>query len=265
MFKTKKLQKSIGKVNITNKNSVIFRKTFVWIDIEFYDNEFFISQKLNNFFGQIGIFENIEILTDYIDSVFKSLDFSYLFFNQEFDFYEDDNLNLLEELNELEGFNEFLDIYESEFDNEDDKINTYNILEDKIEIVENKTEDEDEDDYDYFLFFVPLALVMYKNLEKKTDFFLANEFKYKLYFKKSIIFLKNKFMLSKIFNKKYTSKFFFNNFFNTLKKFNNLKSGLFKLLANSNIFFLKKKYYININHICSKKKIKKKKKKNLNF
>ena len=276
-------QKNIQDTNnlvILNNRSIIARKDFIWLDVEFYDGEFFLSQKLSNYFAQLEerSYERIEKLNTYMNDLYKTLDFDFLFFNENLDIKQDDELSYLETLENEGDFRDILYTYKNEFPEiEIEYIEEEIIYEDvNQDFLDDSIDEEDsdkkfldsdnEDDDSIFQFFVPLALVSYKNSQKKSDFYVGNEFNSHLYFKKNIFAIQNELLVKKFLNKKYVFKIFNNSFFNKkFLKFNNLKSNFFKMLNNSNVSFLKKKYYTNKSHRISKKYRKKKKKKLLMF
>ena len=276
---TKKKQKNIQEFNnlsITNNRSIIAKKDFIWLDVEFYDGEFFLSQKLSNYFAQLEerSYERIEKLNSYVNDLYKTLDFNFLFFNENLDIKQDDELDYLENLADEQEFSDIIDMYKSEFPEIEVEYIEEDIIEEFVDedfLNNNLDEDNnidlsnDEDD-DIFQFFVPLALVSYKNGQKKSDFYIGNEFNQHLYFKKNIFAIQNELLIKKFLNKKYVFKIFNNSFFNKkFIKFNSLKSNFYKMINSSNVSFLKKKYYTNKSHRISKKYRKKKKKKLLMF
>lgn len=263
---------------VTNQRSVLAKKDFIWLDVEFYDGEFSLSLKLSNYFAQLEerSYLSIEKLNSYIHDVYKTLDFNFLFFSEKLDVREEEgDLCYLEGFKNDEEFDDILNTYKSEFS--DVKLNylELEVFDEKIyqdgKIVSEDTSDftsKDEDDDDFVQFFIPFALVWYRNGQKKSDFYLGNEFKQHLYFKKNIIFIQNEILIKKFLNKKFIFKIFNKNFLNSkFNIFNSLKVNFFKLLNNSNIFFFKKKkkYYVNKAYRLSKKYRRKKKKKLLMF
>jgi len=72
--KIKNLQ-DVNNLSITNNRSIIARKDFIWLDVEFYDGEFFFSQKLSNYFAQLEerSYERIEKLNSYVNDLYKTL------------------------------------------------------------------------------------------------------------------------------------------------------------------------------------------------
>ena len=266
---------------IDNKRSVMSRKDFVWVDIEFYNGEFSISQKLNNYFAQLEERSNdkIDKINDYISEIYKSLDFNFLFFKENFDIRDDEEL-FFDDLFDVDILNDALDTYSSEFydleeylecdeNSLDEDENSLNEDENSLNEDENSlNEDENSlnEDEEVVKFYVPLALASYRGFSKKSDFYLSNQFDHHLFSKKNIIFARNKILINKFLNNKYIFKMFNFNLINkNFLKFKSLKSNFFKMLNNSNIFFLKKKYYTNKSHRLSKKYRKKKKKKLLMF
>ena len=67
-------------LNSNNKSKKHFlqKKYKLLIEVTFKDGEFVISQKLNSFFGQIGVFEGGDKLIKYIETYFKSMYLDYL-------------------------------------------------------------------------------------------------------------------------------------------------------------------------------------------
>ena len=52
----KKITDNLNKTSnlaVTNERSVVAKKDFIWLDVEFYDGEFFLSLKLSNYFAQL--------------------------------------------------------------------------------------------------------------------------------------------------------------------------------------------------------------------
>ena len=251
---------------IDNKRSIISRKDFIWLDVEFYEGEFFISQKLSNYFAQLEerSYERIEKINNYVIDIYKNLDFDFFFFKENLDVKEDyEELYFFDDLLDYEIFSDIFTSFNSEFPEVDCE---YLNLDETFEILTDKEEDFNSDeensfDYNIIQFFVPLVLISYRNLCKKSDFYLSNQFNYHLFSKKNAILVRNKIIIKKFLNKKYLFKNFNKEFISkNFLKFKNLKSNFFKMLNNSNIFSLKKKYYTNKAHRLPKKYKKKKKK-----
>lgn len=80
-------------LNLLKDKKAIFRKFILYVDISFKDGEFILGQKLNSFFGQAGIFENTEIIENYIKNFYENSLNSAVFIedHKEFDEYEDDD------------------------------------------------------------------------------------------------------------------------------------------------------------------------------
>ena len=239
---------------IDNKRSIISRKDFIWLDVEFYDGEFFVSQKLSNYFAQLEerSYERIEKVNNYVIDIYKNLDFNFNFFKENFDIKEnqDENSHFFDDLIDYEYFNDSYITYTNEFPEVDYEKLDYLVedmdLDNSVESLDNSEEVLDEEnliEYDIIQFFVPLVLISYRNFSKKSDFYLSNQFNYHLFSKKNIISTRNKILISKFLNKKYLFKKF-NKFFisKNFLKFQNLKSDFFKFIKNSNVFNLKKKY-----------------------
>jgi len=274
----KKITDNLNKTSnlaVTNERSVVAKKDFIWLDVEFYDGEFFLSLKLSNYFAQLEerSYLSIEKLNSYINDVYKTLDFNFLFFSDNLDVREEEeSLCYLEGFKNNEEFDDILNIYKSEFssvnvDYSEEGEECSEILYEDSELVEVNEIDNDNDD-DFVQFFVPFALVWYRNGQKKSDFYLGNEFKQHLFFKKNIISIQNEILTKKFLNKKFVFKTFNKNFLSTrFNIFYSLKADFFKLINNSNIFFFKKKkkYYVNKAHRLSKKHRRRKKKKILMF
>jgi len=192
---------------ITNNRSIIARKDFIWLDVEFYDGEFFFSQKLSNYFAQLEerSYERIEKLNSYVNDLYKTLDFNFLFFNENLDIRENEELDYFEDLADVKEFSDVVSIYKNEFPEIEITYIEDEIIEEDMEkdFLNNELNDEnikdliaeDEDDDSIFQFFVPLALVSYKNGQKKSDFYIGNEFNQHLYFKKNIFAIQNELSL----------------------------------------------------------------------
>ena len=262
------------KINVMqlDNRSTLARKDFIWIEIEFYENEFFVSSKLTNYFAQLEerSSERIEKINNYVLNTYKALDFNYLFFKNIPDNKEDSEIEFLENNiipNELE---ELIEVFENEFENINFKEYEDISHEENINVCLHTKSDEFEENVtsletdadDYVQFFVPLSLATYRGTNKKSDFFLANEFNFHLFFKDNIVSIRNNIIVKKFLNKKYIFK---KNYISLksekIRMFNNFKSGFFKLINNSNILFLKKKYFVNKAHRYSKKSMIKRKKK----
>jgi len=60
-------------LEIINDKSLIFRKYILYVDVVIKDGEIVLGQKLNSFFGQIGVFENTEDILEFVSDYFKSI------------------------------------------------------------------------------------------------------------------------------------------------------------------------------------------------
>ena len=63
------------------KKHFVHKKYKLLIEISFKDNEFIINQKLNSFFGQIGVYEGGDKLVNFVELYFKTVLLHYISFN----------------------------------------------------------------------------------------------------------------------------------------------------------------------------------------
>lgn len=248
-----------GYLNV-RKDSVIFYKVNLLLDVEFDDDAYSESTKLNSFFGQIGVYENSERLISLVSNLYNDLYFNFLIIKEESDIKED-----VEDLKmffnpEHNIFNENDDI-ESVFNNEQ-TINFEYYEEDIVyeSNLEEQDKEENEEDFgeSYFRFFLPLIMVFYRG-DRKMDYYLGNEFKEKLFFKKKTIVFKEKFHIKNFLKKPFFLKINYKiNCF--LKKFYKNKKNFFNMVKNNNVVFIDKDF-LKYHFFDIKKKTDKKKKK----
>lgn len=80
--------------NFKIKKHIVHKKYKLLVEITFKDNEFIISQKLNSFFGQIGIYEGGDKLIKFVEVYFKSIYLEFLSYNEDLIEEEEMILNL---------------------------------------------------------------------------------------------------------------------------------------------------------------------------
>ena len=76
-----------------NKKHIVYKKYKLLIEFNIKENQFVVNQKLNSFFGQIGIYEGADKLSSFIDIYFKSLFFDFKNFSNNFTDEIDENLD----------------------------------------------------------------------------------------------------------------------------------------------------------------------------
>lgn len=216
------------------RDSVVFYKVNLLLDIEFESDSYNESNKLTSFFGQIGVYENSEKLLNLVKNLYKDLYFSFLLLKEKSD---------LEEQNE--SFKMFFKPEEKIFNYDNNIEEVFNENCDVKQNIENEENEQDEgeiedENEEYFFFFLPLIMIFYRG-DRKMDYFLGNEFKEKLFFKKKTVVFKEKLNLKKFlkknffFKKNYKKNFFF-------KKFNKNKKNFFNVIKNNNIVFIVKDF-----------------------
>ena len=126
------------------KDSVVFYKVNLLLDIEFESDTYIESNKLSSFFGQIGVYENSEKLLSLVKNLYKDLYFSFLLFKEKSDFKESgENLEM------------FFKVEENIFDYDNNVEEIFNKdcqIQQDLENEENE-KDDDEEGEEYFFFF----------------------------------------------------------------------------------------------------------------
>lgn len=159
----------------------IHKKYKLYVDITFKDGELEISQRLNSFFGQVGVYEGGEVIVKFVEDYVKNDFFDF------FDFDSEKNVDydaLLEEQSLYSSINcDFLD--DASVENNLD----YELVKKADNSFYKNSSDEDLDDEYYdeestiddfqdqnLVVFLPLCMLFYFG-DKKVDFFMFNSFK----------------------------------------------------------------------------------------
>lgn len=200
--------------------SAIFKKYKIYVDVSNVNGDFDSGQKLNSFFGQIGVYEGQDKIIKVINDFIRSNSTSFYFFNEDEDFessleteeFSDEEVNVgidemlyttyknsYEQLEILDEFfddnfyydqneeNLFNDKYEFFGDNADDYIKDNVTDEEDYNQNEDNNYDEDfeqnntEDSNLKNIYYIPLFIFFFYG-EKRVNFLTLFSYRKKFYF-----------------------------------------------------------------------------------